>query len=320
MGIKPDYWITRLKSGELGNITNRIIKQLFYTPIKKNFPCVIFIQGKSGHGKSWTALKLQEILLSFDGLDLKDFVEDINISIPLEYPEKLNKILHDKELKKVRIICVHEARLVVNAKQWQDFVTQSIAHVNALSRAVKPLIFMVVSQNIRDVTTDIRYTIDYIVENYRPVHGDAQFKLFKMFTDNRDLEHPILRKRPVMGLVKKNRRWRLHKPQKFIVKKPDKETRERFEKADREAKIKIIKNMMDKLMLDLTKNLDTENKKVGVMVEWYTKHPEQIPLIGKRSKRGFRLHGNVSEMHELTSEEKKLFEKTLNEKIEQGFI
>src|SRR3990172_1749681 len=116
------------------DVTKRILYSLIVKRIKHKKPCVIFISGDSGEGKSWSGISLQDIILETQGINLAEYFTDVNIFTPLEYPKKLDRLLYNKELKKVNVICLHEAREVIRAKDWRSFLTQSIADVNALSR------------------------------------------------------------------------------------------------------------------------------------------------------------------------------------------
>ena len=100
-----------------GDIAERIIISLFLKRIQDKKPCVVFIGGDSGEGKSWSSLTIQEILCKAQGQDINNIFDDINVYKPQEYPIKLDNLLFDKEktgrLKKANIICIHEAREVV---------------------------------------------------------------------------------------------------------------------------------------------------------------------------------------------------------------
>jgi len=183
------------------DLTKKILFSLIILRLRAHKPAVIFVAGESGEGKSFSTVSLEDTLLEMQGINLLDVFNDVNVYTPLEYPKKLDALLFDKRLKKVNIITMHEAREVVKAKNWRSFLTSSISDINAMSRSVKRLAIFIISQFIRDVTTDIRYTMNFYVKAVRPRGKAARLYIFKMWKDDTDLEKPKLRKRKIMGYI-----------------------------------------------------------------------------------------------------------------------
>lgn len=300
------------------DVTDRILYNLFIKRVKGKKPVVTFLGADSGEGKSWTYLKLAEILLRLQGIDIKDVLHDINVYIPLEYPKKLDRLLFDKELKHVNIIGIHEARDAINAKDYQSFLARSIADINAQSRTVKRLMIFVISQFIRDITTDVRYTITYYCKIYRPIGKKARLMIYKLWKDDRDLEKPRLKKYKISGfLVYPNGKYRRFTPTYFEIERPSKEVRDAFEQKDYEAKATIIKRKINKLIKGLEKKADLQSDKVKIMVNWYLKHQDSLSLIGRRGKRGFKLKPDFKKMHDLDAQEIEDFKNELNKGLEE---
>jgi predicted RNA-binding protein Jag len=303
-------------------LTERILFALFIKRIKHKKPTVAFIGGESGEGKSWSALRLMQILLKIQGIDIKYYLEETNVFTPLEYPKKLDNLLFKKELKKVNCICIQEARDVVKAKNWHIFLTQAIADVNAMSRSIKRLCFFVVSQFIRDITVDIRYTLNYYIIVRRPLGKKPQLFISVMWKDDRDLEKPKLRKRRIRGyIIDKKGRYRIYEPKYLELGRPDKEIIEMFDRRDFESKAKIIRKKIEKLIADMKVDMEVTNKKVTAMVEWYMKNQEQLNLIGKRVRGKWKVKPEVKVIHELNDMEAREFQDKLNESMkEKGMI
>jgi len=302
------------------DIAKRILYSIITRRLKNKKPVVMFIAGQSGEGKSFGALKLQEVLLEMQGLKLVDYLDAINVYTPLEYPTKLDALLFSKELKKVNLICMHEAREVVKAKNWQSFLTQSIADVNAMSRSVKRLCIIVISQFIRDITSDVRHTINYYIKASRPKGRSTRLYFNVIWYDDRDLEKPKIRKRKLSGyLVYPDGRYRRFVPKYLEVSKPSKEAIERFEKSDYEAKAGIIRKKLNKLIKEMQLDISDakENKKIDSMVNWYMKNQENIFTIGKRYKGAWKLTPEAKQMHDLDDREAKQFEEKLNDRLKQ---
>lgn len=300
------------------DLTDRILYTLFIKRIKGKKPTITFLGADSGEGKSYTYLKLAERLLHLQGVDIRNCLDDVNVYTPVEYPKKIEKLLFDKELKKVNLIGIHEARDVVNAKDYSSFLARSIADINAQSRTVKRLMIFIVSQFIRDITTDIRFTITYYCKIYRPIGKRARLMIYKLWKDDRDLEKPRLKKYKISGfLVYPDGKYRRFTPDYLEIKMPDKEIRDAFEKSDYAAKATIIKRKIDKLVQELSKDIGVENSKVAAMVSFYAKNQDSLSLIGKRYKRGFKLNPNFRDMHDLSKQEVKDFKEGLDVELKR---
>lgn len=304
------------------DIVDRILYNIFIKRIKGHKPVICFLGADSGEGKSFTYLKLAEILLKVQGIDIREYIHDINVYTPLEYPQKLRSLLFDKRLKKVNMIGIHEARDAINAKDYTSFLARSIADINAQSRSVKPMMIFIVSQFIRDITTDVRYTLTYYCKIYRPLGQCAQLRIYRMWKDDRDLEKPKLKKRPIRGyLVYPNGKYKLFKPSYFDIRRPERDITDAFEQKDREAKAAVIQRKMEALIRDIKKKNNVDNTKIKTMVDWYVKHPDSLRLIGRRLKRGFKLNPHFKQMHDLDVQETKDFKDMLDERLKEiGYV
>lgn len=306
------------ETDKVHDLTERILYTLFIKRIKAHKPVVSFIGGDSGEGKSFSNLTLQLIILKLQGLALKDFVNDINVYTPLEYPEKMRGLLEEKRLKKVNIICMHEAREVIKAKMWHSFLTQSIGDINAMSRSIKRLMIFITSQFIRDITNDIRYTLNYYMIVRRPKGKKARLYINILWKDDRDLEKPKLRKRKLSGyLVYPDGTYRRFVPQYLELSKPPKEIIDIFEKQDREAKESIIKRKIDKLIKEMKADMEYGNGKVNAMVDHYSKNIDSLSVIGKQFRGQWKVHARIRSMHDLSVDEARSFEKKLNERLKE---
>ncbi len=276
----------------------------------------------SGEGKSLTSLRFQELLLGLQGLELKDYLEDINVFTPLEYPQKLDNLLFNKDLKKINIICMHEAREIVKAKLWYTFLNQSIGDINAMSRSIKRLCIIVISQFIRDISSDIRYTLNYYMIVRRPKGKPARVYINVLWKDDRDLEKPKLRKRKLSGyLVYPDGVYRRFVPEYLELRKPDKAIVERFEFLDKESKTALIRKKTDKLIKEMQADIGQENIKVDSMVKWYLEHQENLTIIGKKQKGKWIVKKQFKDMHDLSQGETHDFEVKLNKAMrEKGIL
>jgi hypothetical protein len=310
-------------------LAERIIYSIIVLRLKNKKPAVVFMSGDSGEGKSYSGLTLQHIILKTQGLNLIDFMNDVNVYTPLEYPQKIDALLgyrgkpsERKRLKKVNVIAIHEARELVKAKMWYSFLNQAIGDINAMSRSIKRLCIIITSQFIRDISTDIRYTLNYYIKCSRPMgNSRARLLIYKLYKDDSDLEKPKLKKLRLKGtIVFPDGTTRKYSPAYLELTRPPYEITRLFEDRDREAKIHIIRRKIDKLIQTLKLELETQNPKVEAMAEFYSKNPSALANIGKRKNERFILSAEARKAHDLNDSEFKDFQKLLNEKIKKrGF-
>lgn len=302
------------------DLSKRILYSLFIVPIKQKKPRVLFIGGDSGEGKSYSALRLQELLCEIQGVDVDANFENMNVFTPIEYPKKLDALLHDKKLRKVNILCMHEAREIIKAKNWHSFLSQAIADVNAMSRSVKRICFIIISQFIRDITSDVRYTLHYYITMKR-TRNETRMYVNKVWKDDRDLEKPKLRKRKIFGyVVYPDGRRRKIRPSYLIIKKPRQSLIDKFDELDTRAKSAIIRRKVNRLIADMELEMQGENKKIVDMVSWYLTHPDKMLGIGKLRGDKFVLDRKFNEMHDLTKQEKEEFTKIMVQELKKKGI
>lgn len=309
------YWDSKTES--LDTLTRRIVYSIFiHNRIKADKPCVLGLFGGSGEGKSLTALALYCFILSLMNLDLKKNFEVSNIITPIQYAKKIDKLLYDKEYKDNCVAIVHEAREVIRAKLWHSFLNQCIGDVNAMSRTIKPLMLILVSQFVGDIDKSVRSTMTYYLTVTRSKSRKVKLNIQKLYFDDRDIERPVLKKRRVHGYVisptGKHRSFYLPP---IEIDKPPKELSDIFKKMDFEGKTILVRRKLEKLVKQIEQETGEDNKKIETMVTWYVRNPEQLDLIGKKTKKGFSIRDDITKMHDLTESEKKDFQNKLSEEL-----
>ena len=307
------------------DLTERVLYSLYVRRLKFNKPAITFIGGDSGEGKSISALALMYIIYKLQNQDPRKFLEISNIYTPLQFPEKIEKHLYDKQYKKANILIMHEAREIIKSKDWRSFLSTAVSDINAEMRSIKRMAVFILSQFIRDITSDMRYTLNYYIKVRRPMGGNkrARLNISVMWKDDRDLEKPKLKKRGITGvLVYPNNTRRYFTPKYLELRKPPKDIIEEFEKQDLESKKNIIKGKIDRLIKEMKIELEVGNDKIKNMIEWYTSNPESLFLIGKKNTRGnWKIKKQIKDMHDMTDSELKLFEDMLNDKLtKKGLI
>lgn len=312
MGKFTDFVVNYNENPE--ELGKEIIKSITINRLKAKKPSIIFITGDSGEGKSYTGIEVLEIVNEATGVDTLKYLNDQIIYTPLEYTRKLDKILFDKKLKKVKVILIDEARELVKAKLWHSFINQAIADCNAMSRRIKPLVLIIVSQFVSDIDSDVRRTIMFYGKCARPLKGRTNFTLHRIWKDDRDIERPRLRKRGLKGYIIKDGVYSVFKP-KFTIKLPPKEVINKYEEQNFEAKSKIIRKKLENLMKMLDKEIGHEFDKVKELVDFYIKKPEMLKMIIERKHNKIKVKSKFRAMHDLTPIEVSEFQKLLIQEL-----
>jgi len=296
-----------------------ILFHLIINRINANKPTVIYVVGQSGEGKSYTVINIIDRLMKKLGLDFNKHLNDIIVYTPFDYGSKIKALLFDKALKKIPFIMLDEAREVIDAKSWQSFVNRAIAHINATSRGVKPLVIFIVSQSPTDIDKAVRLTLTYYCKCQRPLDKPVNFSMYKLYIDDSDLESPKIRKRLVRGLVRKGKGKSFLFFPKFKFRKARKEIIKKYEEMQREEKITIINQQLETLMRGLEKKKENIFKKVDEAVKYYMEHPEAQTLILRRTRRTGRIkfREDLRKMMGFTSEESKMFEDKFKKELEE---
>jgi len=298
-----------------------ILQHLTVNRLRAKKPCVILVVGDSGEGKSFTALKIAEVVNNYYNVDTLKTINDFIVYTPLEYTQKLDNILHNNEkrqdIKNLRVLMIDEAREVVRSHLWHSFINQAISDCNAMSRRIKPLVIIVVTQFVKDIDSAVRRTITYYGKCARPLTGSTRFDLFRVWKDDHDLERPKLRKRKVKGyIISKQKQYSLYTPE-FEVHLPDKKIINAYEHQNFEAKSKILRKKLEDMLKMLEKDIGHEFDKVHALVNHYINNPDNLRLIITRRYNKIRVKKEFKQMHDLTNIEVSEFEKLILEKLAQ---
>lgn len=309
-----DFFIR--KEVPMDNIGTDILRHITANRIKNDKPCIILNTGDSGEGKSSVALKIAEAARPSEVKDVETFLTKQVIYTPFEYADKLEWILFNKEAKKRHVLVFMEARELVKAKTWYSVINQSIADVNAMSRSVKPLIFILVTQDAGDIDKDQRKPINFYGVCNRPLFkGEVHFKFYRVHK-TRWLENPRMHQRTLKGIVNMgNNEFKLVYLHEFLMKMPNRVLWRRFRELDKEAKTNIIKSKLDRMrqLLEVEKPKFT---RLEGLVEVIIREPSILQWAMKRTKAGrIRLKPELATLYNLSVKELRETEKILLDKL-----
>lgn len=295
------------------------LHNLWVGRVESNKPCVVVWVGGSGEGKSYSVVNTIDHLYARKQIDLAKDLNKVVAYTPLEYGTKLSTFLKDKTMKKYQIFMVDEAREVMKAKHWNSFINQAISDVNALSRGIKPVLFIVVTQSILDIDRNTRRTMNFYVTTHRPRHKSAYIRINKVWIDDYDLEKPRLRKTPVFGIVKKGKQRIKVRKLKINFHVPREEVRKPYDANSTNAKQRIINRKFDALIKALEAEYGESNDHLGKMAEFYANDPDALSTITRRTPRGKLKVKKEAISHLQLSDKEKLkeFEEMVTKKLEE---
>lgn len=256
----------------------RILDYTFLERTRRNKQTVLVLTGDPGEAKSSMALALTEKLLAFRGVEFLPHVNDVVVYTPLEFPEKEQALLYDKKLKDIDIMIIDEARLVVKAKNWHEFLNQAIADVFALQRRVKRIFLIIVTQDLDDIDKDVRRLVTFWGECYRPLHGAAEMHISRFYKDTRKPAKIELKKRALRGIIQfPNGRIKLDFPEVFVFKMPSKEVWQTYDDQNYKSKGVIIKKRLAELIAKMAKDSGLDKiDRVDLLLNHFFKTPEKV--------------------------------------------
>lgn len=243
-------------------ISKGILKSITWNRLNADKPSIILITGDSGEGKTATALRIVDDFLAMKGIDLVKYLNDIIVYNPFEYAQKLDSLLVEDRLKHINVILLDEARGIVKAANWNSYVSQAIADANALSRGVKPLLVVIVSQDVSDIDRSTRKTIRYEFICKRPLEGKVRIKpvVYYKFRPRGTCEKMELRYRDLRVLVKGIFKSQNITPPTFVVNRVRQEVWSEYKKEEKPRKLALIRSKTTKIISALKKDFGGETE------------------------------------------------------------
>ena len=305
-----DFWVHHSESREKQAIEILDYALLYRTERKKQ--TVLVLTGDPGEAKSSIAQALTEKLLKNRGIVYLPYVSDVTVYTPFEFPEKEKRLLEDKDLKKIPVMIIDEARLVVKAKNWQDFLNQAIADIFALQRRVKQLVLIIVTQDLGDIDKDIRRLITYWGECYRPLNGAAELRISRFYKDTKDPEKIKLKKRGLKGIIQMPDGRQVLDFPSFVFRMPSKEVWAKYDEDNFKNKGSIIKQKLEEMMDRMKKDIGLKEKsRENILLKYYLtpeKYQELLYHFKTTNRGNYKLKPGARQVLGLQPSEARRFE------------
>jgi len=303
----------------------RVLQNIVLSRVRARKNTLILITGKSREGKSMLAMKWFELLCAKKGWLPQDYLGDVLIFGAKDYMETVKKLLppfeQNDKFRRFNIMWLDEGRYIIDASNWNDLMVRSIGHVNTTVGALKPMIMFVVAQSTFDVAKRIRRSFDFYVKVERPLSGNANARISRLYENDIDLQNVYFGKAKLRGFVRMpDGRRKFIKPRNFSVSLPSQKLRDVYEKVEGERKGEFI----EALLSDMARKEEASNsdilKRVNEIVEVHSKGDKYLELYN--TKRGRRvLRPELKTLYNLSTYEMKRLPAILDKKLaERGIV
>jgi len=308
MGKYIDFRLPECDS--LETLGSTLIEHLTVNRIKAKKPCFMYLTGDSGEGKSYTGLAIEKIIAESYDLEYVDVLDDAVIYTPLEYSVKMRNIMFNKELRKLHVVMIDEARDLLSSKTWYDFINRTINDINNQHRGIKPLVVIVISQDLGDIDYATRKTIQYRGKCFRPIGKNAILRLKRFWKDEHDVSNVKLRERSLKGFANHNGKSQKVYIGDIKVRLPPVEIRRTYDENSFHKKSDVLKRKIEAIEKRVHREMYGKYDKVEYLLKYYSKHHQWSNLLFDRpdSLKNPRLNKDFIKMHELTETEISDFE------------
>lgn len=315
MGSSPIHLHVRIKRRE--DMLEGVIEAMFLSKIRSGMPVFLALIGKSSSGKSAFGILMQDVMYKLLGKDYSKFVNDTILITPKEYTTKIRKVItKDKKTKHLKSLQTDEAKFILNSEGWMSFRNKAIRTITATSRAVKPVVFIIIAQLMRDIDKPTRLSLDYYFEVHRTPGKRPRVTPYILFEDKNDPEKPRIRKmRLCVKVYYPNGKCEIKRPI-FRPVMPRKEVWDAYKSQEVDSKQQEIFNLLDELDKDLVKMSGQKSEKVKKFAEYLINNPLELEKMGKVSRGKFKIGKDARTKYNYSVNEMKQIEKLISEKME----
>lgn len=239
----------------LDTFEDYILYKAFIEPQRQKNIIVVFVEAKSGQGKSMTTLGLAEridnLVNRIEGRDIPFDVDKQVVYTPGQY----NKKIKWWESAPQTTMIMEEMRQFVDSRDWHSLMTRAIEEGNALLRAIKYNntryggVLLLNSQDLGDMTKRVRKTIniDILVKRYGDSH--VVIRPYEFWMDRSNVESPVMRPKK-FGVKEGNFEFVI---KHAFISLPSTPVRKRFDKLSVDYKSRALEKKREQLLRALTR-------------------------------------------------------------------
>jgi ABC-type dipeptide/oligopeptide/nickel transport system ATPase component len=286
----------RQKIGEL------VIKKAILARLESKKNTFIAIVGGTGEGKSYTALRIAELIEP--NFDVREQI--------IYYPQQFLNIIQNAINKNYKVLMLDEAHTTIPARLWYNFTNLAINFVASTFRQLKALVLIIVTPSIGWIDKTIREMINFYGVVFRRLPDrPVELRLYEVAYDYFNLreEYPYLRK------LKFVYRRGVCKLDTVIVGMPSQKLIEEYEKVSSEYKRKLLENQLKNVLGKIEKATVTSTANISEIANTLIENQKLLFTLMKKRKEGMELKkGEVKRLFKLSDSE---FEQLNAEVIEK---
>jgi len=215
-----------------------IFRKIVYSRFEKKKNTIIAITGPPGSGKSYTALRIAEIIQP-------DFNPEEQV---VYHPKQLLEAIDKAREKKYKVIVLDEAHATIPARKWQSVVNLSINLVLSTFRQLHYLCLIVVTPTINEVDVSVRRLIDYYGVCDR-TQDYVSLKLYRLEINRFDLKKQDPYINHIRFFVESLNR--IVKIEELRITKPSEHIIQKYEEISKKFKSDLLKAQLNKEILEI---------------------------------------------------------------------
>lgn len=271
--------------------SDEIIVSWIFKRLQAGLPVTIIIYGKSRSGKSRYMLKIQDKLYARYGVDFTTIVRDVVLIKPSDWGKKARAIFEEKteKAKQAKSLHMDEAKFLLNASDWQKLKNRTIRTIAATSGAIKPVLFIIVAQLLKDVDPKTRETADMIMQVKRSPGHKPSVTCTIPYEKVIDLSTIRIKPRAFNGNILYPDGRNEHVLPVFCPTLPRKELDKIYGGFERSEKAEQIFSLFDDLEAETQKLVGEEKNKLHETATYLIEHPEELNKIASLKRNKFKM-------------------------------
>jgi hypothetical protein len=203
-----------------------------------------------------------------------------------------------------------------NSKDWANITNRAVNFINNMSRAIKPLLIIIIAQSLKQVDSQLRQTVNFYMPVRRSYNKPAKAKLYKFYINERDLEKPKLQKQLVRGYIVNNGQKEYIELTDIEFPKVRQCIWDIYKKDMIDSKSKLLEAEFDKLANALIdKNEDKHQERINNLTKFLWSNKYILSNFAKFSRKKWSLKNEFVDNFMVTDSEKKQIETQLKEKV-----
>jgi ABC-type dipeptide/oligopeptide/nickel transport system ATPase component len=297
----------RVKAEE-SKVGEELIRHVVESRFRQKKNTFIAICGGVGEGKSYTALRLAEIIQP-----------DFNVKEQVVYyPQQFLQVIENARSKGYRVVVLDEAHTTVPARLWYSFTNLAVSLVASTFRQLKSLVVIIVAPNINWVEKSIREMMNYYGVVLRKEGSPAYLKLYEVGFNYFDLTD----QNPYLKRITFAYNGRPFKVNVLEVKKPSDKIIQDYEEVATEFKKKLIEKQLQEVVKKIEKATEVQFKNIDEIINALIENQKLLFSLTKKRKEGLKLRKTeVKKLFKLSDVEIEELEQKLAEKVKElGWI